>query len=51
MDILRYFIKSLNLDKLVLKLNFHRIYLKFVREPIFKGAYNKSYISILILYI
>ena len=28
-DILRYFIQNLNLDKLVLKLKSHRIYLKF----------------------
>ena len=51
MNILRYFIENLNLDKLVLKLKSRRIYLKFVHEIIFEGAYNESYINVLILYV
>ena len=50
-DILQYFIENLNLDKLVLKLEPCRIYLKFVHETIFEDAHNKSYINILILHI
>ena len=51
MDILRYFTKILNLYKLVLKLKSRWVCLKFVYEPIFKGAYNESDIIILILFI
>ena len=51
MDILRYIIQNLDLDKLVLKLKYCRIYLNFVRESIFEDAYNESNIDILILYI
>ena len=48
MEAVQYFIENLNLDELILKLKSCWIYLKFVEETIFQGAYNEFYINILI---